>query len=293
MEDIRAAPFPDDLDWSFDGRLASLTRMRAHVVGEHDRAITWYWESRKSFALFARGSRVIAVICSAIGGLLVLLPPGLTPATAAPVGTTEWALSYLLLPPVWLGMGALAMAMDRLYGWSDSWRRYVMTATQLEWSLTSFQMNWELRRNQWKANTPSEGEAQEAIRQAQRALEVLRSMVEAETRTWAHTLQQTQLDLENTFQQNRGQTPPIVQAQGTLTILLDTPVEGWDVSVRPAPERYERSERQIVAHGMPAGLASLSITVPNADGGTWTESRQVVVHPNVDTTVDVKRPANA
>jgi hypothetical protein len=83
-----------------------------------------------------------------------------------------------------LALGAGVVLLDRSFGFSSSWTRYMTTATKIQRRVSSFQAEWAAQRVLW-GNLLDEDLMLGSIRLAREFLDDFRAIVEAETEQWA------------------------------------------------------------------------------------------------------------
>lgn len=118
------------LAWGDDGEVASLEQLFRWLERQGTETYQWYIREKRSKAFVSKVLRISAVILLAVGGIVPVLAL-LTDRAVDP----EWGYIGLLV-------GAAAMLLDRGFGFSSSWSRYVMAAMQVRRWLTKFQLEW-------------------------------------------------------------------------------------------------------------------------------------------------------
>jgi hypothetical protein len=118
----------------------SLRILRAYVESQATGLLQWYyakkiWKARMSSLL-----RVLTILFFTLGGLVPLIkaiaPPGI-PIINSKDGFDFGQLGYLLI-----AIAAAWIALDRFFGFSSGWIRYITTALSIERSLDEFRLEW-------------------------------------------------------------------------------------------------------------------------------------------------------
>ena len=133
---LRTIAFPE-LTWDGDdavrGPLLHLYRY-ATFVGED--AISWYFRKKRWKARIGRLLRFLAIFLTTAGGLLpFVVASGLFNDTD---DRFKWSqLGYILL-----ALAGGCVLLDKFFGFSSAWVRYVTTALALQRHLARFQFDW-------------------------------------------------------------------------------------------------------------------------------------------------------
>ena len=166
------------LPWDENSREASLEAVFRYAVGEAEEGIRWYQPRIRNKRLWAQGLRLGAIGCGTAAGLLPMVAqlPSMQD-TVAPV----WATIFLAL-------GAAILMLDRFFGFSSGWMRFIHTEMQLKDLLESFLLDWEVARSQW-AGPPSEKQVAEMMQKVQGFLTAVHGEVRRETTQWVQEFQ--------------------------------------------------------------------------------------------------------
>lgn len=114
----------------------SLRDIFRYVVDEAGKSTDWYWRAKRSKASTSQVIRFLALVLTAVGGLL--------PVIANLIGST--GLNNGLWASLMVGIAAALFGLDKAFGYSSGWARYVLTATNIKKALEEFRMEWaELR----------------------------------------------------------------------------------------------------------------------------------------------------
>ena len=117
-QDIRPAEL-GSLDWSPEHARQSLDLIYQHVIGVASQAISWYLTARGPKRRWAQRLRVGAIIMVAVAGVLPVL------------SQIFGAGSSVKIQPAWaavaLAIAVSLVALDRFFGFSSAWARYMAT----------------------------------------------------------------------------------------------------------------------------------------------------------------------
>jgi hypothetical protein len=195
------------LSWKGPDAERSLQILREYAEAEAQRQIDWY-HARKPDTLSSR-MRLAAILFGALGGLLPLLKATLPPAAAA--GLANYAgiseAGYFSL--------ALAVAifqLDRYFGVSTSWMRYVTAAAAIEKSLEEYRMEWANLTAQLQGAPPAAPQLHQLIACTTNFSLAVKSHVEQETRAWVVEFQSNLAQLDGELKARAKEVREQVQA---------------------------------------------------------------------------------
>lgn len=177
-----------------DGQLDRLyTQAHAHASD----AIDWYLAHKAGPKFWSRSCRLLAILGGAIGGLIPLI------SGADLVDEGGWLglnpVQFGQLGYIALALAAASLSLDRFYGYSRKWMRFMRTQHQLEQLLTEFHLDWvELKRQQGGAPAPDHQQSMLARIKAFR-LAVL-ELIGQEMQTWIAEFQSSLSALEKQVQ---------------------------------------------------------------------------------------------
>ena len=132
------------VQWDSQQALNSLDRIRKRVEYEAVKAIHWYYEKKRNKVWYSQLLRMLAVIFGGIGaGIPFIASTGLWIMRDAAGGVpdveilriNQWGYVFIL------GAGT-CVALDKLFGFSTNWIRFVDAATKIETLLGRFRIEW-------------------------------------------------------------------------------------------------------------------------------------------------------
>lgn len=195
------------------GELAkSLASVRAFVTEKARSAEAWYFAARRPVKRWGRFFRVGTILLTAFAALLPLLneiqrsrhvevqfstPAVIAETNAAPAlpsGAPAFRVERLVMSPHWLnpvwsavllGVAAALLALDRFYGATSGWVRYVLSAQLLTEALDDFQLAFEAQKLGWGKPEPTPEQALAALVTIQKFAKQVNGIVGDETKTWA------------------------------------------------------------------------------------------------------------
>jgi low affinity Fe/Cu permease len=190
-QDIRPAEL-GSLDWRPEHARQSLDVIYQHVVGVASQAISWYLTARRPKRRWAQRLRVGAIIMVAVAGVL--------PVLSQIFGTG----SSVEIQPAWatiaLAIAVALVALDRFFGFSSAWARYMATGQAISAALNQFRLDWQ----QSSSQLPIGGFTQESIDHlldlAKTLVRKTDDLVQAETFQWVKEFRETLTEIERSAQ---------------------------------------------------------------------------------------------
>jgi SMODS and SLOG-associating 2TM effector domain 2 len=176
---------PECLSWDCADATASLKDLLKYVEDEATKSITWYWRSKKSKAWLSRAIQFLAVTLAAAAGILPVI------GELSKIGGMKNGLWATLL----VGFAAALIGLDRAFGYSSGWARYVLAATSIRKMMEEFRMDWTaLAAKACPAPTPEQ--IQGLIQRAKDFRLGVEAVVMQETKDWVTEFQSNLAQLE-------------------------------------------------------------------------------------------------
>jgi hypothetical protein len=175
----------------------SLTEIFRYVISEAGKSSNWYWRAKRWKARPSYIIRFSAWILASVAGLLPIiggLIPG-TPSGQTPHGIAALHLGNGLWASLLLGIAAALFGLDKTFGFSSGWARYVLTATNIRKMLEEFRMEWaELMA---KAGTSLTADnVAPLLERAKKFRSDVEALVLQETKDWVTEFQSTMQQME-------------------------------------------------------------------------------------------------
>ena len=269
---------PTKLDWGDGERDDSLGALYDFAARSAKDAIGWYWRRAGTAGRTGRALRMIAIVLTTIGGLIpLLITAGVDISLLWPFSATPMPGQANPQPGQWgyvfLALAGACVVLDRFFGYSSAWIRYVTMATELETGLTNFHLDWA-QLNAARAGAPMDtAHAAALLSRLQALLTLVRQKVEAETKTWATEYRSSISELDTRIKAGIEEQRPggvdltVVngeQSHSGVRVLVDgvavQTITGTKASIRPVfPGNHEISVSGDIG-GRPATTSKL-ITV--------------------------------
>jgi hypothetical protein len=241
LQDIRTTTLPA-FQWDDENIVSSLEKLIERAISHADQAIVWYLRSKKAKRIGARLFRLGAILFIAAAGILPILQQIFTNEGKPPF-SPAWA-------SVLLSIAVLFVAIDRFFGFSTAWMRYITAELQIRQARESFELDWLSAHASFRGNTPTPEQVSAVIGMAKVFTDQLNTLISSETQKWVAEFQETLKQIDEGTK---------TSAQALQTCSLSIIVEngdqvdapGWSLSIDQAPPS--------IYTGKTAALVGLSI----------------------------------
>jgi hypothetical protein len=168
-------PILEQLVWRPDTRSVSVEVLFEHAVGLAVAAEEWYARKRPPKRAAGRSLRVATVVLGAIGAVLPILSE-ITTKNGKPAIAPGWAA-------VALALAAALITLDRFFGFSSGWMRFMDAELQVTRLRHQFEYDWNTQRAA-SQEPPTDDELRAYIALAQDFVLGVDRIVAAETAAW-------------------------------------------------------------------------------------------------------------
>jgi SMODS and SLOG-associating 2TM effector domain 2 len=211
----------EDLSWAPNERMSSLEKVFKYVSGEAQQAIVWYLIKKDPKRKGARFLRFGAIVATTVAGLIPLLAE-IFKVNGQPQISPAWASVALVLAVALIGL-------DRFFGFSTAWMRFLTTEIQIRTALQAFRLDWEIQRAAWKDPAPTDEQVQNMLARCKAFLTQVNKFLENEMVAWIQEFQATlqQIDKAATSQAEANHL-------GGATVSVsngDQCDNGWELSI--------------------------------------------------------------
>lgn len=200
-----------------------LAAIAEYAVSAAEKASTWYFEGRKSRRWWCRTSRFLSVILIGLAGLVpVLVELYPTELRLRPMHATL----CIGLAGVWIGV-------DRFWGFTSGWVRYLQTGQLLATALDGFRFDLKRDQLEWAGGKPSLAQAQSHLARIRAFLLQIHGIISDETKTWASEFAEALRQFDE-----QAKIIAATGAQGALQIVVtngEQATTGWSVSIDGSP----------------------------------------------------------
>lgn len=226
--------------WDSANPTESLQRLRDYAESQAKKAIGWYYDAKGRKALFSTWTRFLTILLTAVGGLVPIasaLVYGDAAELTARLQLNHWG--YLAV-----GLAGFFLGLDRFYGGSSGWMRYITTAMTMETLTEEFRFDW-VRLEAEAGDQPDTNQIGACLDRLKAFSLAIRAQVERETQAWVGEFQSNMAQLEKRAQEG-----------------LDAARE----QIRKDVEAHEAAVRTAVVAERP-GAIEVVVTSANLKGG--------------------------
>jgi hypothetical protein len=225
------------LPWEPARRAESLQKVADYVAAEAEKSIAWYLHKKTGKRLRAQGFRFAAIVATALAGLI--------PLFAEIYGTPKpaWASVALVI-------AAACVGLDRFFGYSTAWMRFLTTEMQIRHALHGFLLDWEIRRAVWEGkDDPGPREAEVGLKRCKEFLAQVNEFLKAEMDTWVTEFSAALTDIDKAA---KAQAEVMRTGAANLTVANgEQCADGWRVSVDGGSEEVHRGKTAALRNLLP------------------------------------------
>src|SRR5215472_15705052 len=196
-----------NLSWKDADVDNSLRELREYVETEAQKQIAWYYAKKARKARMSVTLRFISIVLFVLGGLVPIIKATLPASATATLPFDFGQAGYLLI-----GVAAGCIGLDRFFGYSTGWIRYVTTAMAIEKSLEEFRLEWTRNMAKMRGTPPTTEHLETLIQTCAAFSLAIKSQVEQETKAWVlefqNNLSQLEKDLQAKADEAKAKTKP-------------------------------------------------------------------------------------
>jgi hypothetical protein len=216
LEDLRAVTQPD-LEWDPKNAVASLRRLFAHAAERADEAANWYLREKKGKSRAARALRFTIILLTTAAGILPILQQIYAEPDGKPPFAPAWA-------SVVLAVAAFCLLMDKFFGYSNAWMRYITAELQIKQARESFDLDCQATLASFGGGTPTLDQLRSAIAMVKAFVDQINSLIATETAKWVTEFQEALRQIDESVKAG---------AQAAQTGSLAITVENGDLIAGP------------------------------------------------------------
>jgi hypothetical protein len=195
----------------------------------------------------ARALRASSIVLLALAGILPML--------------TQLEDLSPFLAPVWasvlVAMAGACVALDRFFGYSSAWIRYINAALQLRQIVQEFNLDWQADQAAWRDGQPDEQQVQRTLARCKAFVTQVGAVVRDETALWIAEFQDTLKQLDETVRAR--ETGSVT---GGLIVTVTNGEQcgssGWTLSLDDGPPQ-RHSGKTAALTGVVPGLHRLTV----------------------------------
>jgi hypothetical protein len=187
--DLRVGDFP--VPAGADDNICDYVRaVYDYAVARANEAIEWYRLKRRPKKCWAIGTRAGAIVFTGLGALIPLL-------MAAGIRPVWGAVEFGQLAFVSLALAGGSLGLDKYWGFSADWMRYMTTQGNLQGLLEEFYLDWAI----FYTCRPGQvaPEVEPMLQRTQEFLKHIRQEVDQETAEWAADYRSRLVEVEKSL----------------------------------------------------------------------------------------------
>jgi low affinity Fe/Cu permease len=186
-QDIRPSEL-GSLDWRPEHARQSLEVIYQYAVNAASKAVNWYLVARGPKKRWAQRLRVGSIIMVAIAGIL--------PVLSQIFGTGK----SVVIQPAWatvaLAIAVALVALDRFFGFSSAWARYMATGQAISAALNQFRLDWQKFSTQLLVSELTQDNINHLLDLAETLIIKTDDLIQAETLQWVKEFRETLTEIE-------------------------------------------------------------------------------------------------
>jgi conflict system pore-forming effector with SLATT domain len=180
---------PDRIAWDSSDPAKSLQNIRNVVEAEGQKAIDWYWKAKRWKRIPSQWIQFCALLLTAAAGIVpIIVQLFRNPGAAIPFDSGP-------LASLFVGIAAALLGLDKAFGYSSGWTRYVLTATSMTKLLHEFRMDW-VALSAAAAVSPTTEQQAAMIQRAKEFVSTIQALIAQETKDWATEFQSNMAQME-------------------------------------------------------------------------------------------------
>ncbi|HTQ53911.1 MAG TPA: SLATT domain-containing protein [Bryobacteraceae bacterium] len=247
------APEAQCLAWNCSQIDDSLARLCDFASQLGQEAVDWYFKNKRWKRIWSRFIQGSAVVLAAAAGLIPILAVLLKPAGQAASSFDSGLVASLLV-----GLAASLLGLDKAFGFSTAWARYVLTATTIRKAVVEFQLDW-ISLNAARCAVPSAENTMALIQRAKEFSSTVEGLVLQETKDWVTEFQANMAQLEKDV--NAQLDALNAKVERARQAQLAVKPSSLELTV-PGADKTDRFEFQVTLE--PLGGAAITETVSHA-----------------------------
>jgi SMODS and SLOG-associating 2TM effector domain 2 len=174
----------------------SIKKLYEYAEAVADTSIYWYGCHKRKIAWKSRLLRLFAIIFTALGGLTPIISSLGWSIQRGP-GVVE-RLDFGQLGYLFLGLAAACVGLDRFFGFSSGWMRYITTKMTLERALSDFRFEWAMMAAMQGKSLPASEQIQQMIQRVKEFSSAINTHVDQETQSWVSEFKTNIAEIEKT-----------------------------------------------------------------------------------------------
>lgn len=235
------SPEHPSVSWKEGEALNSLQALFARIAKDADDAINWYLWARKPKRLWATRLRVGAILAGAVAGIIPMVSQIYT-QDGKPIIQPAWA-------SIALAAAAALVVLDRFFGFSSAWMRYIATELSIRQIASEFQLDWEADRARWQGAEPDQNQIQTTLARFKAFVSQINTIIRQETDAWIQEFQSTLTQIDEA-----AKAKAAIAELGAVNVVVsngDACENGWNLIIDGGGDRNYRGKTAGVGNLVP------------------------------------------
>jgi hypothetical protein len=178
-------------DWNREHSEQSLNSVYIYSTKLAQDSISWYIYAKRKKKKGARIIRILSIILAALAAILPTLSE-----LFQKNGTTLIRAGWTTVA---LGVAGSLLLLDRFFGFSSAWIRYIVAELQIKQINEEFQMDWETERAAWQGNPPTREQIIQMLARCKTFVSQVNNIVRDETNAWVQEFQNSVKYIDDTL----------------------------------------------------------------------------------------------
>ncbi len=180
---------PERIRWDGADPTKSLQDIRDVAELDGQKAIDWYWRAKRWKRIPSQSIQALALLLTAAAGLVPII------VQLAKNGGAAKNFDSGPLASLCVGIAAALLGLDKAFGYSSGWTRYVLTATSMTKLLQEFRMD-AVALGAAASEPPTAEQRAAMLQRAKEFVSAIHGMVAQETKDWATEFQSNMAQME-------------------------------------------------------------------------------------------------
>ncbi len=242
-------------EWGKDEAESSLNELFGHAFQLATDAINWYILAKNGKKKWARNIRFATILLGTAAALLPTLGELLSNDNGqTPLFKAGWTA-------VLLGVAGALLLLDRFFGFSSGWMRYIVAELQLRQIAQEFQMDWEAARAGWQGQPPTSDQVSQMLARCKTFIAQVNTIVREETNVWVREFQSAINNLDESIK-----AKPAITEPGAMNLTVTN------------GDKVDKEWTLVIDGGTPQGYRGTTAGKPNLVPGKHQVKVEATIH---------------
>jgi hypothetical protein len=262
----------------------SISALYQYAEATANDCIRWYGGRKRRIAWLSQLLRLLAIILTTLGGLTPIISSLGWSNLELPKAMLK--LNVGQLGYLFLGLAAACVGLDRFFGFSSGWMRYITTKMTLERALSEFRIDWAMMVAKLGEKLPTSDQVQLMIQRIKEFLLAIDNHVEQETQAWVSEFKTNLAEIEK-IARTQGEVGRPGAIEITVTNGMDTD-DGFAVALDGMEVKKVRGTKYQIGY-VPPGPHKIAV-MGTINGEPLDASELANVRPGEITSVTLALP---